>query len=87
MVEESNLFIFPVDLHSIHVDAFNYLAASGGQSGGIEKNGHEINWWNWDKVHILLEFINQCEPGWFDGCAARKAGWLSSSRSIRKMIG
>lgn len=27
------------------------------------------------------------QSGWFDGCAARNAGWLSNSRSIRKMIG
>lgn len=27
------------------------------------------------------------QSGWFDGCAARNAGWLSSSRSMRNMIG
>lgn len=27
------------------------------------------------------------QSGWFDGCAARNAGWLSSSLSMRKMMG
>lgn len=40
MVEESNLFVYPVDLHPVHNGAVNYLAASGGQSGEKKTGGN-----------------------------------------------